>query len=94
MLHCNMGTRAVDLELEDLLADLHHSRRQNDLGRLALLAYCEARRWARTTGHSEIARMASSMVIDGPHPTRETFLTHIDSIIAAMERSAGRSNTA
>jgi len=94
MLHCNMGTRAVDLELEDLLADLHHSRRQNDLGRLALLTYCEARRWARTTGHSEIARMAASMVLDGPHPTRETFLTHIDSIIAAMERSAGRSNTA
>jgi hypothetical protein len=92
MLHCNMGTRAVDFELEDLLADLHYSRRQNDLGRLALLAYCEARRWARATGHSEIARLATSMVIDGPHPTRESFLNNIDNIIAAMERSAGRSN--
>jgi len=92
MLHCNMGTRAVDFELEDLLADLHYSRRQNDLGRLALLAYCEAPRWARTTGHSEIVRLATSMVVDNPHPTREAFLSNIDSIIAAMERSAGHPN--
>jgi hypothetical protein len=90
MLHCSMGTRTVDLELEDLLADLQHSRRQNDLGRLALLAYCEARRWARTTGHTDIARLASSMVVDAPQPTREAFLAQIDRLIAAIETSAAR----
>ena len=40
MLHCNMNTSpSIQLVLEDLLADLHHARRNTDLGRLALLAY-------------------------------------------------------
>jgi len=32
------------------------------------------------------------MVVDSPHPTREAFLSNIDSIIAVMERSAGHPN--
>jgi hypothetical protein len=29
--------------LEDLLADMHHAQRDGDLGRLALVAFCDAR---------------------------------------------------
>ena len=90
MLHCNMDTRTVDIELEDLLAELQHARRQRDLGRLALLAYCRAKHWARTTAHSEVARLATSMADDGPLPTREDFLAQIDRLIVVLERAAGR----
>ena len=49
MLHCNMNTSLVSLEngLEDILLDLRSALSGGDLGRLALLAYCEVRRWAR-----------------------------------------------
>ena len=32
--------------LEDLTGDMVYARRTADLGRLALLCYCEIRRWA------------------------------------------------
>lgn len=35
------------LALEDVLADLRHARRSEDIGRLAFLSYCDVRRWAR-----------------------------------------------
>jgi hypothetical protein len=47
MLQCNMTTSLnIQLTLEDLLADLRFARRHDQLGRLALLAYCEVKGWA------------------------------------------------
>ena len=90
MLHCNMNTdQSLQLSLDDLLADLGHARRQGDLGRLALIAYCEVRRWARHAGEAQIAEHASEMITASPHANREDFLAHIDEMM--RELSAARS---
>ena len=63
MLHCNMNTDlTLQLGLDDLLADLRHARRGGDLGRLALLAYCEVRRLARKAGEPELAARSSRLI--------------------------------
>lgn len=71
--------------LDDLLADLHHARRRGDLGRLAFVAYCDVRRWAREAGRPVLAEMASRLVTDSPHHSREAFLTQIDQLIGSLE---------
>jgi hypothetical protein len=87
MLHCNMNTSpSIQLVLEDLLADLHHARRNTDLGRLALLAYCEVRNWARLAGKPDIAEWATRMFTENPCVSRDEFLEKIDTLIAALER--------
>lgn len=86
MLHCNMNTALnLQLGLEDLLADLHHSRRSGDLGRLAFIAYCEVRRWARAAGEVELEDHSSRVITGSPHDSREAFLAHIDDLIQALE---------
>jgi len=86
MLHCNMTTsRSLQLGLEDLLADLRHARRSDDLGRLALIAYCEVRRWARDAGALLLAEHASEMITATPHVSREAFLERIDNLIHELE---------
>ena len=91
MLHCNMiSTSSLQLGLDDLLADLRHARRGNDLGRLALLAYCEVRRWARSAGEPELAQHAAEMVTASPHRSREDFLEHVDSLIHELEDARPR----
>jgi len=86
MLHCNM-TSALNLQLglQDLLADLRHARRSGDLGRLALLAYCEVRRWARDAGDPLLAEHASELITGSPHASRAVFLGHIDDLIRELE---------
>jgi hypothetical protein len=92
MLHCNMvSDLRLQLGLEDLLADLRHARRRDDLGRLALLAYCEVRRWARDSGSALLAKQASELITSSPHASREAFLEHIDGLIRELEASAARS---
>jgi hypothetical protein len=87
MLHCTMDSATLtQLRLDDLLADLVQARRNGDLGRLALLAYCEVRRWARTAGEGDLAVHAARLVIDSPQPNREAFLAAIDELIVALER--------
>jgi hypothetical protein len=85
MLRCNMNAQSfpstLQLGLDDLLADLRYSRRQGDVGRLALLAYCEVRRWARQANEPAIASHSATMVTDGPHASREAFLGEIDQLI-------------
>ena len=62
MLHCNMTTSlSLQQGLEGLLADMRRERRAADLGRLAFLAYCEVRRWAREAGDGEIAAQAAAV---------------------------------
>jgi hypothetical protein len=86
MLHCTM-TSALSLQsgLEDLLADLRYARRRDDLGRLALVAYCEVRRWARDAGDLVLAEHASELITSSPHASREAFLVRIDNLIHELE---------
>lgn len=87
MLHCNMNTiPPLQLVLEDLLADLQHARRKHDLGRLALLAYCEVRSWARQAGQHDIADGATRMFTENPCVNKIEFLEKIDKLITALER--------
>jgi len=86
MLHCNMTlSTSLQLRLDDVLAELVHARRQGDLGRLALVAYCEARRWARDAGKTALAEMASEMITRSPHSSREAFLRQIDALIEELQ---------
>ena len=87
MLHCNMTTSlSIQLGLEDLLADLHHARRHQELGRLALLAYCEVRSWARQAGESGISEHSTQIFTQDPCVSKEDFLAKVDILILALER--------
>ncbi len=82
-----MGTSlAIQQGLEDLLADLHYARRGQALGRLALLAYCDVKSWARQAGMPDIADGATRMFTQTPCICREDFLSNIDGLIATLER--------
>lgn len=95
MLHSNMtSATSLLLGLEDLLADLRYARRTNDLGRLALLAYCEVRRWARDAGDPVLADHASRLITGNPHVSREVFLARIDSLIHELEDAPARTTSA
>jgi hypothetical protein len=87
MLHCNMNSlSSLHLGLEDLIAELRHARRHGDLGRLALIAYCEVRRWARQAGEAELAEHSSLMITHSPHSSRESFVAAIDDLIHELEQ--------
>lgn len=77
----------LQLGLEDLLGDMRHARRNSDLGRLALLSYCEVRRWARMAGDLGLAEHSSALITQGPHASREQFLAHVDNLIGELERT-------
>jgi hypothetical protein len=95
MLHCNMNAAvSMQLGLDDLLADLRHARRQGDLGRLALLAYCEVRRWARQSGELDVAAHSAAMITEEPHASRDAFLEQIDSLIFELAQVHARFGTA
>jgi hypothetical protein len=86
MLQCNMtNSLGIQLGLEDLLADLHHARRNGELGRLALLAYCEVRGWARQAGKPDIADSATQMFTENPCVSKVEFLVKVDRLIATLE---------
>ena len=91
MLHCNMDLPLrLQLGLDDLLAELRHARRTGDLGRLALIAYCDVRRWARQAGEFDIARHSMSMFTDEPHASRDAFLEKVDMLLNDLERVQAR----
>ena len=75
------------LSLEDVLADLWHARRSGDVGRLALLSYCDVRRWARVAHHELLARHSQQLVLDCPYANREEFLSAVDRLIAETEQA-------
>jgi hypothetical protein len=88
MLHCNMiASTPLQLFLDDLLADLRHARRRGDLGRLALIAYCDVRRWARQAGETAIADLAAAMVTAEPHASRAEFLGKVERLIVELEQA-------
>ena len=74
----------LQLRLEDLLAELQHARRNHELGRLALLIYCEVRCWARQANEATLAAHAGAMFTEQPHVNREDFLAQVDSMIAQL----------
>ena len=87
---------ATQLILEDLLADLNYARKHDQLGRLALLAFCELKGWARQAGKPEIADMAMRMFSENPCRSKGEFLQSIDRLIATLqlhENEFQRSNT-
>jgi hypothetical protein len=89
MLHCNMSTASsppLQLQLEDVLAGLQYARRTDDLGRLALITYCDVRRWARRTQRDALAERASDVMTRLPHPSRSEFLAIVDDVISELER--------
>jgi len=75
----------IQLRLDDLLAELQHARRNDELGRLALLIYCEVRCWARQANEADLAAYSGAMFTDQPHVSREAFLAQVDSLIAQFE---------
>ena len=85
MLHCTM-TKALSFQrgLQDLLAELQLARAQSDLGKLALLCYCELRRWARDAGESTLAEHCTGLITGTPHASRQAFLGDIDALIAEL----------
>jgi hypothetical protein len=92
MLHCSMGTNpiTVKLGLDDVLGELEHARRTGNIGRLALLAYCEVRRWARIAGEQALAEHSSDLVVNSPHSTRDEFLSGVDSLIEELQSARSR----
>ena len=87
MLQCNMTTSlSIQLGLMDLLADLHHARRHEELGRLALLCYCEVRSWARQAGEPGIADHSTQIFTQDPCVSKQAFLTKVDLLIAALRQ--------
>ena len=89
MLHCNMNTSSVSLKtgLDDILRDLRFFRKTGDVGRLALLTYCDVRRWAREAGAQELARHSLALVNDSAHLGHEEFVAAIDELIVGLEHA-------
>jgi hypothetical protein len=91
MLQCNMDAPlSLQLCLDDLIADLRHARRRGDLGRLALIAYCDVRRWARQAGESGVAEHSAAMFTGVPHASRDAFLEQVDSLVVELEALQAR----
>lgn len=81
---------SLQLGLEDLLGEMYFARRNGDLGRLALLAYCEVRRWARVAGEQALADQSSVLIHNSPHADRDEFLARIDALIDELENARER----
>jgi len=92
LLHRNMTVTAESLQLglEDLLGEMYFARRSGDLGRLALLAYCEVRRWARVAGEQALAEQSSGLIHNGPHANRDAFIADVDALIRELENARER----
>ena len=92
MLHCNMTPCSISLQngLEDILGDLRFARKHEDMGRLALLAYCEVRRWAREAGEMELAMHSSELINSSPYASRDEFLAAVDGIIIELTQARAR----
>ncbi len=77
----------LKLALEDVLADLWHARRSGDIGRLALLSYCDVRRWARIAHREQLAEHSQELVLRSPPADRQDFLSAVDRLISELEQA-------
>ncbi|MDM0111262.1 hypothetical protein QTI66_03830 [Variovorax sp. J22R133] len=71
--------------LEDLTGEMVYARRNADLGRLALLCYCEVKHWARLAGEERLAQLSGALVAEQPASDRTEFLGRVDAVIAELE---------
>ncbi|MDM0116247.1 hypothetical protein QTI66_29210 [Variovorax sp. J22R133] len=71
--------------LEDLIGDMVYARRNADLGRLALLCYCEVRHWARLAGELRLAQLSYVLITEQPVNDRKEFLRRVDDVMAELE---------
>ena len=71
--------------LEDLTGEMAYARRTSDLGRLALLCYCEIRHWARLAGEERLAQLSCTLVNECPARNREEFIGRVDDVISELE---------
>ena len=78
------------LGLDDLLADLQHARRCDELGRLALLAYCDVRCWARQAGELDVAEHSTAIFTEHPHASKADFLERVDHLISELQQARPR----
>lgn len=78
-------TNTLQHELDNLLASLQQARGGHDLGKLALLVYCEVRYWARHAGETDIANHSTTIFTEQPHESRNAFLGQVDSLIQELE---------
>lgn len=86
MLQRNMNDSiSIQLGLEDLLAEFHFARRNDQFGRLAFLAYCEVKAWARRAGKPDLADTAQRMFSACPCASKVAFLHGIDDLITTLE---------
>lgn len=76
--------------LENLAGEMAHARKTEDLGRLALLSYCEVRRWARLAGEQRLADLSWALVTDHPAGDRKAFLNQVDDVVTELERVCNR----
>jgi hypothetical protein len=81
---------SMRLGLEDLAGDLVYARKRVDLGRLALLCYCDVRHWARVAGEERLAELSCELITKQPAHNREEFLVHVDTVIAELEHVCER----
>jgi hypothetical protein len=91
MLQCNMTTSLASLQygLKDILGDFRVARSSADLGRLALLNYCEVRRWAREAQAQELAKRSKALMENFPYARRDDFLEAVNELIAELEHAHG-----
>lgn len=91
MLQCNMTTSLASLQygLEDILGDFRLARSSGDLGRLALLNYCEIRRWAREAQAKDLARCSLALMANFPYANRDEFLEAVDELMVELEHAHG-----
>ena len=71
---------------EDLAAELTHSRRHDDVGRLALLCFCQVRQLAREAHESQLSELSWRMFIGTVPQDRESFLARVDAVIDELQR--------
>lgn len=85
-----MSPDRLKLCLEDVLADLWHARRIEDLGQLTLLMHFDLRRWALSAGQELLVQGTRDLMLGCPHSSRVEFLQKVDKLIAEAERAHER----
>ncbi|MDM0015861.1 hypothetical protein QTH87_25705 [Variovorax sp. J22P168] len=76
--------------LEDLVGEVSYARRQDDLGRLASVCYCEVRRWARIAGEDDLAELSCALVSNQPAHDRKSLIRQIDRLLCELEEVCHR----
>ena len=82
--------RSLQVGLDDLLSELQDARHYGELGRLALLAYCDVRSWARQAGEIGVAHHSTAIFTDHKHASKEVFLQQVDELIAELQLARPR----